>query len=111
MILKFLRDHRGSILPTFALIVVPLLVSTGAVVDYTNAYDQRSLVQDALDSAALAAGKQVGVMTTEELEAEAEAFYLANIGTGKITNVPTIETEINGSTSTRRSMSRPISWG
>jgi Flp pilus assembly protein TadG len=98
MILKFLRDHRGSILPTFALIVVPLLVSTGAVVDYTNAYDQRSLVQDALDSAALAAGKQVGVMTTEELEAEAEAFYLANIGTGKITNVPTIETEINGST-------------
>jgi Flp pilus assembly protein TadG len=98
MLLKFLRDHRGSILPTFALIVVPLLVSTGAVVDYTNAYDQRSLVQDALDSAALAAGKQVGVMTTDELKAEAEAFYLANIGTGKISNIPTINTEINGTT-------------
>ena len=98
MLLKFLRDNRGNILPTFALIVVPLLVSTGAVVDYTNAYDQRSLVQDALDSAALAAGKQVGVMDTEELEAEAESFYLANIGVGKITNVPTIQTEIDGTT-------------
>lgn len=98
MLLKFLRDRRGNILPTFALLIVPLLVSTGAVVDYTNAYDQRSLVQDALDSAALAAGKQVGLMSTEQLKAEAEAFYLANVGTGKISNVPSITTEIQGST-------------
>jgi Flp pilus assembly protein TadG len=98
MLLRFLRDLRGNILPTFAITLVPLVVATGAVVDYTNAFDQRSLVQDAMDAAALAAGKQVGFMDTDELKAEAESFYLANVGTGKISNVPDLNTEITGST-------------
>lgn len=98
MLLNFLRDPRGSVLPIFAIAAIPLVVATGAVVDYTNAYDQRGLVQDAMDAAALAAGKQVGLMTTDELKAEAENFYLANVGVGKITNIPTLETSIEGST-------------
>jgi Flp pilus assembly protein TadG len=98
MLLKFLRDPRGAILPIFALALLPLVVSTGAVIDYTNAYDQRSLVQNAMDAAALAAGKQVGLMSTDEIKVEAENFFLANVGTDKITNVPTLSTDVDGAT-------------
>ena len=98
MLRKFLRDPRGSVLQIFAIALIPMLVATGGVIDYTNAFDQRSLVQDSLDAAALAAGKQVGLMTTDELKEEAESFFLANVGTTKITNIPELATTITGST-------------
>jgi Flp pilus assembly protein TadG len=98
MFLKFLRDCRGSVLPTFAIVAVPLIVATGAVVDYTNAFHQRTLVQDAMDAAALAAGKQVGIMTTAQIKVEAQNFFTANI-TGKyIAEYPPLNATVTGAT-------------
>lgn len=98
MLKKFFRARGGNILPIFAIALIPMLVATGGVVDYTNAYDQRGLVQDAMDAAALAAGKQVGLKTTAEVEAEAQAFFAANVGTGKVTIVPPLNVSIAGTT-------------
>ena len=95
----FLRDRRGSVLPIFAVATVPLLVSMGAVVDYTNAFDEKTVVQDAMDSAALAAGKRIGLISTSEVQAEAEAFFLANVE-GKVKTTPILATAIAGSTIT-----------
>ena len=49
MLKRFARGRRGSVLPTFAIVAVPLIVASGGVIDYTNAYDQRTIVQDAMD--------------------------------------------------------------
>jgi uncharacterized protein YegL len=99
MFRTFIREAAGSVLPTFAIAAIPLIVSTGAVVDYSNAYDQKMIVQDSMDSAALAAGKKIGLLSLTEVEAEAGKFFVANIG-DKITNPPTLNTLVAASTIT-----------
>lgn len=96
---NFFRHRRGSVLPTFAIAAIPLIVATGGVVDYTNAYDQKMMVQDAMDSAALAAGKKIGLLTMEELEQDVDNYYAANLG-GKISDPPPLATDVNISTIT-----------
>ncbi len=98
MFIKFLRSRRGSVLPTFAIAALPLVAATGAVVDYTRAFEQRAVVQGALDSAVLAAGKKIGLLTTDQVKAEANNFYLSNIG-DKLAP-PTLSTSIVASTIT-----------
>src|SRR5260221_8327507 len=99
MLLKFLRDRRGNILPTFAIAAVPLIVATGAVVDYSRAFDQKTVVQDSLDAAALASGKMIGIKTDTQIKAEAQAFFTTNVGT-KVDTVPTLVSTISASTIT-----------
>ena len=41
-----------------------------------------------MDAAALAAGKQIGILTTDQVKAEAVNFFNANVG-GKVTRSPT----------------------
>lgn len=98
MLTRFHRDRRGNVLPIFALAAIPLFVAAGGVVDYTNAFDQRTVVQDAMDAAALAAGKQVALMTTQQIQALADQFFLANISPDKVDNVPDLQTTVANST-------------
>ena len=51
----------------------------GGAIDYSRAYEQRMVVQDALDAAALAANRLLGLATEEEIYAEALAFFQTNI--------------------------------
>lgn len=78
MFRRFLSDTRGNIAMMFALVTVPLIAATGAAIDYARAYEQRMVVQDALDAAALAANRLIGMATEDEIYAEAMAFFLAN---------------------------------
>ncbi len=71
----------------------------GAVVDYTNAYDQQIVVQDAMDSAALAAGKNIGLLTMSQLQEDVNNYYTANLG-GRIEEPPQLATAVNASTIT-----------
>src|SRR6266496_3219330 len=99
MFLRFLRDRRGNILPTFAIAAVPLIVATGAVVDYSRAFDQRTVVQDAMDAAALASGKMIGIKTDAQIKAEAQAFFATNVDT-KVDTMPTLLSVISAQTIT-----------
>lgn len=99
MLSRFLRDRRANVLPIFAIAAVPLIVAVGAVIDYTNAFDQRMVVQSSMDAAALAAGKQIGIMdTSEEIEARADEFFVANVQPSKVQIVPELDTVISAST-------------
>jgi Flp pilus assembly protein TadG len=53
--IAFTREERASILPTFAIALVPLVGAVGASVDYSHANQVRSSLQSALDAAILAA--------------------------------------------------------
>ncbi len=71
----------------------------GGVVDYTNAFDRKELVQDAMDSAALAAGKKIGLLSMTELEDDVDSYYTANIG-DNLADPPPLTTSVNVSTIT-----------
>lgn len=99
MLGRFLRARGGNVLPTFAVAAVPLIVATGGVVDYGRAFDQKTIVQDAMDSAALAAGKEIGLKTNEQVMSDADDLFSANVGT-KVDQIPSLSGSISGSTIT-----------
>lgn len=78
MFRQWARDRRGNVAMMFAVAAVPVIAATGAAVDYSMAYQDRTVVQDALDAAALAAARMIGLYTDEEILAAAEAFFRAN---------------------------------
>ncbi|CAN5146537.1 hypothetical protein BH10PSE9_BH10PSE9_10940 [soil metagenome] len=97
MLRKFFADRRGNVLPIFAIAALPLIAAMGAAVDYSHSYDERQTVQDALDSAVLAAGKKIGLLTTDQVKALAQSFYATNIA-GKLTNPPVMTPTVDTST-------------
>ncbi|HVY19926.1 MAG TPA: pilus assembly protein TadG-related protein [Bauldia sp.] len=89
MWIQFLRDRRASVAPIFAITLVPMLIATGAAIDFSRAFRQRTVIQDALDAAALAAGKRLGAWTDDKVKTEAQNFYTTNVG-GKVDIKPTM---------------------
>ena len=81
----------------FAMVMVPLIAVTGAAIDFSRAYEQRLVVQDALDSAALAANRLIGLASEEEIYAEAMAFFNANTE-GRLDNTLTLSMRVDGGT-------------
>ena len=53
MLIRFLRDHRGSIAPMLAFTAIPLMGGVGVAVDYSRANATKAQFQAALDSTAL----------------------------------------------------------
>jgi Flp pilus assembly protein TadG len=87
MLKRFLKDKRANIAMMFGVLAIPLIAATGAAIDYSHAYEQRQVVQDALDAASLAANKLIGLATDDEIFAEAQAFFDANTDDQINTNV------------------------
>lgn len=73
---RFHRDERGVFAVVFAILAIVLVVTAGAVVDFTTVEQYRTRAQDALDSAAL--GLQPTIwdtgVTTTTIAPEAEAI-------------------------------------
>ena len=93
--MSILKDDRGNVAMIFAIAMVPVVVAAGGAVDYSRAVQLQMTVQDALDSAALAAGREIGVLTNAQLHDKAEDYYLANLG-GKLADPPEMTTTITG---------------
>ena len=55
MIKSFLRNEDGSFAPMFAILAMPLILASGAAIDYSNLVRTRSHLQSTLDSGILAA--------------------------------------------------------
>jgi Flp pilus assembly protein TadG len=78
---RLMRDERGNFAIIGALVALPLLLATGGVIDYSMMYSARVKVQNAADSAALAAAKQYAVdPDPTRLAAYAESFFRSNVG-------------------------------
>ena len=55
LLLQFHRQDHASILPTFAIALLPLVAFVGAAIDYSRASSVRTALQSALDAAVLSA--------------------------------------------------------
>ncbi len=78
---KFLTDRRGAVVLLFGLTLIPIIGFVGGAIDYAYAYRTRAKMQNALDAAALAAGRVLDVSTSESDAQEAALKVMeANLG-------------------------------
>ncbi len=78
------RDgRRGNAAVIFAIAIVPLIGATGAAVDYAMAHSNRTSMQKALDSTALALAKLMPLSQTE-LDTKGWEIFSANLGVMKV---------------------------
>lgn len=90
---KMLMNTSGSILPTTALMIIPMTIAVGATVDYTRYSRMKNEIQTSSDAAVIAAARQITQINIpdnlneeqkdeylrSELEEYAEKFFKANI--------------------------------
>jgi Flp pilus assembly protein TadG len=98
----FLQDRRASVVPMFALAIIPVIGLVGAAVDYSRANSIRSGVQGALDATALAMARLAPTLTETELKTQASAYFSALFSRpdAKNVDVNAVYTTTNGSTLT-----------
>ncbi len=78
---RFRAQIRGSVATTVALSIVPLAITVGGGIDIANTINDRARLQDAADSAAIAAALDTsGVLATEQTTAQ-NAFNANVTGT------------------------------
>ena len=96
---SYLQDRRGSVVPMFALAILPVVGLIGAAVDYSRANSIRSGVQGALDATALAMAKLAPTLTQTELETKSSAYFQALFShpEGKVPTVTPTYTTSGGS--------------
>jgi Flp pilus assembly protein TadG len=75
---SFPRGEGGSVAIIFALLLIPLLLAVGVAVDYLRAYQARTVLQEVVDAAGLAAGADASA-TDAVVIATARKYVDANI--------------------------------
>ena len=80
MFKKFFGDINGTIAPTFAVAIIPIMASAGAAIDYSRYYDYTAKIQSAADSAALAGVTIEG--NKNKRESTMEDYLQANLSSG-----------------------------
>ncbi|OBQ63292.1 TadE/TadG family type IV pilus assembly protein [Mesorhizobium erdmanii] len=81
----FARSRSGSMMPLFFLTLVPLITVVGFSVDYTDAVQTRSNMQEALDAATLAITTLPTTTTTAARQQALQDNFVANNGQGTAT--------------------------
>lgn len=75
----FHRNSAGNVMITFALAMVPILLSAGMAVDYTRISRDISDIQNAMDSATLAAAGEIEDKTDAQLKTLIDDFLKVNL--------------------------------
>src|SRR4051794_27470329 len=86
---RFGSDTKGSVAVVFSLATVPILLCSGAAIDYTHAVNERANVQRSLDAALLAAA----AAPDSERDARARAVYGDHTGPSRQNEVVTFWTD------------------
>lgn len=76
-----LADQRGAVALLFALALPALAVLAAGAIDLSFVLADKSACQDAADSAALNAAKQLGMTSAAGINAQADQFVKASIPT------------------------------
>jgi Flp pilus assembly protein TadG len=79
---RFLRQCRGSVVPTFAIALVPMVALVGTAVDYSRANSIRSQMQGALDAAVLAGARDDTASWTQTAQNTFNAVFQPNGSSG-----------------------------
>jgi Flp pilus assembly protein TadG len=86
---------HGNISTAFAIIALPVAGSVGAVVDYSRAYEQHTVAQEALERTARIANRLAIVGPAEEVAARAAELYRVNLG-GRLDGLAPVSVAVSG---------------
>ncbi len=79
---KFSADRAGAVILLFGLMIIPMMGFIGGAIDYANAYRTKTKLQNALDAASLAAGRDLFTSGSESSARQAGMKVLeVNLGT------------------------------
>lgn len=78
---RFARDERGNVAMLFGLAIIPVMLFTGAAVDYSRALAERERIQTALDATAIALAKTPKGTSLTDLQALADKYFAATFRT------------------------------
>ena len=99
---SFLRDRRGNVAITFAIVSVPLVVSAGAAVDYSLANRTKATLDSYADAAALSVVNINAMsMTATAAQTSAVNFFKAQSATLKRGSVGTVSATVTDTSSGR----------
>lgn len=108
---KFLTSRSGSLLPIFAVGIIPMIAAVGLSVDYTTAVTDRGNMQDALDAATLAIMTLPTTTTTAARQQSLSDQFTANNGQGAATlNSFTIAADGTATANTSASFAMPTNF-
>lgn len=74
---RFVKDRRGSIVPLFALAIIPVIGFVGAAVDYSRGNSTKAAMQAALDATGLLLSKEANSLNQSQLTQKANAYFTA----------------------------------
>src|SRR6185503_20682521 len=98
MLAKFRASESASVVPLFAICIVVVLGAVGIAVDYSRAASSRSEMQAALDAAAIMLAKESDGLTEAQLNAKAQAYFLASFKSPEAKNITVVPklTKVDG---------------
>lgn len=98
----FGRDCRGSFATITGVSIVAIMLCAGIALDYTRIAHTRSIINDALDAAILAAGNELssGTATGAQLEQDFRDYFEANLESRSVSldNIQIVRFEASEST-------------
>lgn len=83
LVRRFATAEKGTTAVTFALAIVPMLLATGAAIDYLRYASAKTELQGALDSGALAVAAAQTLPTADRIKAGEDSFK-RNIANGQL---------------------------
>lgn len=87
MLKRFTGDDRGSVMPLFALSILPIFGFVGLAVDYSRANSARTAMQSALDSAALMLSRDAPNLSQAQLTQKANDYFRALYTRAEVQNL------------------------
>jgi Flp pilus assembly protein TadG len=93
---KLMRDAGGNVGIIFAFALLPIILATGAALDYGHYNAARARIQMALDATGLMLAHNVGTMPTDDLLDLADEFFDENFPSEPGVHVSELTTVVNG---------------
>lgn len=72
---RFVRNRDGGAAPLLALAALPLMIATGAAVDYSRANSTRAALQAALDATGLMLSQEAATISADDLGSKANQYF------------------------------------
>ena len=87
---KFLKETSGSIAVNVALLGIPLMISAGVAIDYSQFARKQSSLQNVTDAAALAAAHTIRDSNQAEVEASVDDFLKSNLSSEQYNEIQNV---------------------
>lgn len=97
---QFFKDKKGSIAPIFAIALIPIVISAGAAMDYSRMAQDSTAMQNAIDSAVLAGGRDLTSKSKSQVKQLIQQYLKANLENRLYSQVTAINIDMDKSEKT-----------